>query len=42
MVKINGPAIVEEPSTTVVNFPDQKCKVDKYANLHISVLSEDK
>ena len=32
-----GPAIVEDPSTTVVIFPGQKCKVDDYANLHISI-----
>ena len=35
-----GPAIVEDPSTTVVIFPDQKCKVDNYANLHISIFGE--
>ena len=35
-----GPAIVEDPSTTVVIFPDQKCKVDNYANLHISIGGE--
>ena len=35
-----GPAIVEDPSTTVVIFPDQKCKVDNYANLHISIEGE--
>ena len=36
----SGPAVVEDPSTTVVIFPNQECKVDKYANLHISI-SED-
>ncbi|PPR47735.1 MAG: Acetophenone carboxylase gamma subunit [Alphaproteobacteria bacterium MarineAlpha5_Bin9] len=35
-----GPAIVEDPSTTVVIFPNQKCNVDKFANLHISILEE--
>ena len=32
----NGPAIVEDSSTTVVVFPGQRCKVDDYANLHIN------
>lgn len=39
-MEFSGPAIVEDPSTTVVIFPDQKCKVDNYANLHISISSE--
>ena len=39
-MEFNGPAIVEDPSTTVVIFPDQKCKVDDYANLHISIFGE--
>ena len=39
-MEFNGPAIVEDPSTTVVIFPDQKCKVDNYANLHISISGE--
>jgi len=32
-----GPAVVEDSSTTVVIFPNQKCTVDKYANLHICI-----
>ncbi len=39
-MEFSGPAIVEDPSTTVVIFPDQKCKVDNYANLHISILGD--
>ena len=36
-MEFSGPAVVEDPSTTVVIFPNQKCNVDKYANLHISI-----
>ena len=32
-----GPAIVEDSSTTVVIFPQQRCLVDDYANLHITI-----
>jgi len=39
-MEFEGPAIVEDPSTTVVIFPNQKCKVDNYANLHISIFGE--
>ena len=39
-MEFNGPAIVEDASTTVVVFPNQKCKVDNYANLHISIFGE--
>jgi N-methylhydantoinase A len=34
-MEINGPAIVEEPATTIVVFPGQQAKVDDYGNLHI-------
>ena len=34
-----GPAIVEDSNTTVVIFPQQKCVVDDYANLHITIKS---
>jgi N-methylhydantoinase A len=34
-----GPAIVEDSNTTVVIFPQQKCLVDDYANLHITIKS---
>ncbi len=30
-----GPAVVEEPATTVVVLPDQRLVVDDYGNLHI-------
>ena len=36
-MSIKGPAIVEDASTTVVIFPGQICKVDAYANLHITI-----
>ena len=36
-MEFSGPAVVEDPSTTVVIFPNQKCHVDKYANLHITI-----
>ena len=36
-MEFSGPAIVEDPSTTVVIFPNQKCKIDEYANLHITI-----
>ena len=41
-MEFSGPAIVEDPSTTVVIFPGQKCKVDDYANLHITFSNGDK
>ena len=37
MMEFKGPAIVEDSSTTVVIFPKQKCVVDDYANLHITI-----
>ena len=40
-MEFSGPAIVEDPSTTVVIFPGQKCKVDDYANLHITFSNGD-
>ena len=36
-MEFSGPAVVEDPRTTVVIFPNQKCHVDKYANLHITI-----
>ena len=36
-MKITGPAIVEEPSTTIVVLPDQELEVDEYGNLHIQI-----
>ena len=32
-----GPAVIEDPSTTIVLFPNQNCKVDEYLNLHIDI-----
>jgi N-methylhydantoinase A len=34
-MKITGPAIVEEPATTIVIFPGQQATVDEYGNLRI-------
>jgi N-methylhydantoinase A len=34
-MKIDGPAIVEEPATTIVVFPGQQATVDDYGNLRI-------
>jgi N-methylhydantoinase A len=34
-MEIDGPAIVEEPATTIVVFPGQKAMVDDYGNLRI-------
>ena len=36
-MRFNGPAIVEDASTTIVIFPEQICSVDDYTNLHISM-----
>jgi N-methylhydantoinase A len=34
-MEITGPAIVEEPATTIVVFPGQQATVDDYGNLRI-------
>jgi N-methylhydantoinase A len=34
---IAGPAIVEEPATTIVLLPMQHATVDEYGNLHIEL-----
>lgn len=34
-MKIDGPAIVEEPATTIVVFPGEQAEVDDYGNLRI-------
>jgi N-methylhydantoinase A len=31
--RFDGPAIVEEPSSSTVIYPDQTCRVDRYGNL---------
>ena len=33
----DGPAIIEEPSSTTVVFPGQSVRVDDYGNLHIQI-----
>ena len=34
-MRLDGPAIVEEPDTTIVVLPDQTLSVDDFGNLHI-------
>ena len=34
----DGPAIIEEPASTTVIFPDQSVTVDEYPNLHITIV----
>ena len=34
-VRVGGPAIIQEPATTVVLFPGQSATVDDFGNLHI-------
>ncbi|MHA1553134.1 MAG: hydantoinase/oxoprolinase family protein [Alphaproteobacteria bacterium] len=36
-MKITGPAIVEDPGTTVVLHPGNRAEVDGYGNIHIAV-----
>jgi N-methylhydantoinase A len=33
--EFSGPAVVEEPATTIVILPSQRVLVDDYGNLHI-------
>jgi len=33
--EFSGPAVVEEPATTIVILPAQRVTVDVYGNLHI-------
>jgi N-methylhydantoinase A len=35
--KVRGPAIIEEPFTTIVLHPDQQATLDRYGNYHITV-----
>ena len=37
-MKFNGPAIVEDPSTTIVILPKQECFLDEFSNLHINIV----
>jgi N-methylhydantoinase A len=32
-----GPAVIEEPATTIVVFPDQSARIDAYGNVIIAV-----
>ena len=34
-VQFSGPAVVEEPATTIVALPGHRVVVDDYGNLHI-------
>lgn len=36
-VSLRGPAVVEEPASTTVVFPDQKLTIDEYGFLHIEM-----
>jgi N-methylhydantoinase A len=37
-VAIKGPAVVEEPASTTVVFPDQQLTIDEYGFLHIEMV----
>lgn len=37
-MELDGPAVIEEPATTIVVFPRQHVRVDDYGNLHIRTL----
>jgi N-methylhydantoinase A len=37
-VAVPGPAVVEEPASTTVVFPDQQVRRDEYGNLHIEAV----
>lgn len=39
-IPITGPAVVEEPASTTVLFPDQKLTRDEYGFLHIETVSQ--
>jgi N-methylhydantoinase A len=39
---LEGPAIIEQPDTTVVVYPGQVCSVDTTGNLIIRIRGEDK
>jgi N-methylhydantoinase A len=34
---LKGPAIIEEPFTTIVVYPEQRASVDEYGNYHVTV-----
>ena len=35
--EIPGPAVIEEPATTIVVFPDQSARIDEYGNVTVAV-----
>ena len=35
--RINGPAIIEEPFTTIVLHPSQRATLDRFGNYHIAL-----
>jgi N-methylhydantoinase A len=39
---LDGPAIVEEPDTTIVVLPGQSARVDDFGNLHVRVTAADR
>jgi N-methylhydantoinase A len=38
--RLTGPAIVEEPATTIVVPPGDSARVDEYGNIHITIEQE--
>jgi N-methylhydantoinase A/oxoprolinase/acetone carboxylase beta subunit len=37
-IAIRGPAVIEEPASTTVVFPDQQLTRDEYGFLHIKMV----
>lgn len=40
--QIAGPAVIEEPATTIVVFPGQSARIDRYGNVAIAVAATDR
>jgi N-methylhydantoinase A len=38
-VSVAGPAVIEEPASVTVVFPDQRLTRDEYGNLHIDMMN---
>jgi N-methylhydantoinase A len=38
-IAVEGPAVIEEPASTTVVFPDQKLTRDEYGFLHIEMVA---
>jgi N-methylhydantoinase A/oxoprolinase/acetone carboxylase beta subunit len=36
-MRIEGPAIIEEKTSTIVLYPDQRAEVDAYLNIEIEL-----